>query len=1166
MPRKQFFADLNRAKAGMLPLGISSLRQGEDDGQLLFVFESAEIPSRSARITAMVPDLSEYPTSHEYMIFCDDDTSTELSQALENLSGINRKTVFEMLDTISSTLLRLSSGHDGDTSTLDSQTCDPEDEQDDEMYASDDEAFEVRPQSPSCTSTQTAPNHRFNGSSSAFRSRVRTDLNAVRATGFKAGHLGHLFVDTSCFVTVSVRISKLGISEEAMQAWQIEPPEYLILLLKYPNGYKTYEEMQTIERNRVSPNIGFRVLIGRNYKPTIQEAIKAFAIAQKRHESDSGSNGIGLPAARDKADSGAVRETFISRSLNDLLQERLVPILKYRSAGLDWRGGENMYMEVLQAGSHGGVIIPDSFYEREPDNLALPDLVKADHLTSANPTKSFPVLAMQFLIRHFVRCTDFCLVCHRRLESDVEAIKPYVCSSSLCLYQFMTLGFGPSIEHEIMAQPYVVDLLISFCYSSAAAKRLKDFPVGLSLTVPPIDTTVANARVSSMRGRDPRQDPEAPPTTSSNDDNVELHCRVSDVTYFPTISIGEPVKLPKQASHIGSAFQTASSLESQRTLPASSTKWIPSTFQIYDQDFEKLNNYERCHSICEMLATLPSVKLMQTYLRKSHNVELKTWVDRVSPAAMSLLRWIIASNRACIMQVDGDGEAIRDERAPKKNTLFGASTERVYGMKNYLQFRFAMGAPDKEQRFITEVRNKAATKQLQYPTIFAWHGSALYNWHMIIREGLHFKNTDHGRAHGHGVYHAKDAGTSVGYSTMVNPAGNWPGSLLNVSNALALNEIVNAPEEFVSFHPYYVVSQLDWIQTRYLFVSCIPEPDTISVGGETKPLNAHPQDPTRTPSGMSNRIEIPASAIKSSKYSKGKRSLDKTSSSTSPLKKIKGTLGFSDGIQIDDNDDTGSVATDEDDLSILADEPPELISGGSLQTTYNKQKGLVDLTTDYVAGILDWGTLPLMPLPEYAVSGTTKHLLKELRSLDQSQQSKPLAELGWYIDVQKIENVYQWIVELHSFAAISPALPLVADMAKQNLKSIVLEIRFNKDFPWTPPYIRVIRPRFLNFAQGGGGHVVMGGAMCMELLTNSGWSAVSSMESVLLQLRLAIASEPPARLDMHARADYGTTEAADGYIRACNAHGWTIPPGFREMAYGVDASGVSSLTAGTEQR
>ena len=43
----------------------------------------------------------------------------------------------------------------------------------------------------------------------------------------------------------------------------------------------------------------------------------------------------------------------------------------------------------------------------------------------------------------------------------------------------MSLGFGPSIEHEIIGQPTVVDLLISFCYASTKTGTLADFPDGM---------------------------------------------------------------------------------------------------------------------------------------------------------------------------------------------------------------------------------------------------------------------------------------------------------------------------------------------------------------------------------------------------------------------------------------------------------------------------------------------------------------------------------------------------------------------------------------------------------------------------------------------------------------------------------------------------------------
>ena len=61
----------------------------------------------------------------------------------------------------------------------------------------------------------------------------------------------------------------------------------------------------------------------------------------------------------------------------------------------------------------------------------------------------------------------------------------------------------------------------------------------------------------------------------------------------------------------------------------------------------------------------------------------------------------------------------------------------------------------------------------------------------------------------------------------------------------------------------------------------------------------------------------------------------------------------------------------------------------------------------------------------------------------------------------------------------------------------------------------------------------------MELLTNTGWSSVNNIESVLLQVRMAISSlDPkPARLEKGPVKEYNTFEAIEAYRRACVAHG-----------------------------
>jgi ubiquitin-conjugating enzyme E2 Q len=490
-------------------------------------------------------------------------------------------------------------------------------------------------------------------------------------------------------------------------------------------------------------------------------------------------------------------------------------------------------------------------------------------------------------------------------------------------------------------------------------------------------------------------------------------------------------------------------------------------------------------------------------------------------------------------------------------------------------------ACDKERRFIHAVRATTNRLHLKFPTLFAWHGSPLHNWHSIIREGLHFNETHHGRAFGHGVYHSLDVNTSIGYSGYGGVGYTWPNSELKIQQALALNEITNAPQEYVSRTPHLVVSQLDWIQTRYLFVS-----STAAYGQATgssdkgsKPLEILEQDPAMTPSGSDGKLIIPIRAVAGARRPKSLKTTVSGTEQTALLpllssaqqnkrQKAIGTSKY-DAIEVDD-DDTASIVTLDEDCAIFEDAPPKndqfvdplptpnsTIDGkgkAKLGGFFNKLKSSKSLT-DYVPGSLDYSSLPMLQQPSWASSAATRCLMRDFKALIKTQDEQPLHELGWHIDEDKIENIYQWIVELHSF---DPSLPLAQDMKKHDVRSVVLELRFGKDYPMAPPFVRVIRPRFLSFAAGGGGHVTAGGAMCMQLLTNDGWSAVSSIESVLVQVRMAITSiDPkPARLERGGRHDYGVGEAVEAYIRACAMHGWTVPAGFKETAYGgTESSG-----------
>ncbi|PGG98774.1 ubiquitin-conjugating enzyme E2 Q [Blastomyces parvus] len=1211
MPRKDFIRDLQEASSlGKNPRMVD-VKAGDDDGVISCTFSPDSSSEKPVEIQLLVSDISAYPNEHDYFVYTTtEDVPQAVTEALEEVqSYMSGLCISDMLMQITSTLEKaLSPDSFSDLDMPDA----PED--------SDDE-YGWSPHSPrvSAQPVEKPDTGRLTESwDDISLAKMAADLRAAKMAGFRVGYLGN---PGDPIISISCRISKLGISEEAMKAWHVNGNQYLVCLIRYTDRYRSLEEIMNEDFTFGRAHLEFQADLCDSYKPTLQSAQNAFnRYNSKARDTIDDADHSSLTAA---PNSRKMTRSFISKPLNALLNERFVNILRYRHTfGFPWSGAE-IFFNDLQGKSLDHANPSDRKYT-EAESLVsssttLPDLVTSDHLIEkVGNGASFPLIAMQFVLRHFVRCTEFCLVCHCKTEDAFEALKPYVCSKSLCLYQYMALGFGPSLEWEIISQPYVVDLLVSFTYASAKQSKLGDFPTGLGLLVPPIESfTIDPPHASYRRGSTtnssnanaqivakfdhsklellfPNECGNCPVRTgdwiviTTREYHGQFHCRVQDISFFPTVHLSSLV--PRQIIPI---LDTSNS---QPNIPAG---YSDATFYIYNLNFDEISAVNKQTTIAMLLDTLPSVDEMKKFLMNSSKGAepmLADWRARISKSALDVLRWIVASNRSCIIQ---DGHTA--------HTAYNDS-DRVSGMDNYMQFRFAQGAPDKEQRFVQAVAAATERLNLKYPTIFAWHGSRLSNWHGILREGLHFRELVNGRAYGNGVYMSPYFTTSSSY--MRGTAIAWPQSKLKIESAISLNEVVNAPNEFVSKSPHLVVAQLDWIQPRYLFVSCQSLELCYKDRVEQESSSAfHLQDPEYTAQGPTGSpITIPLTAVSQRRRIGGSTTetehantgnINSTSSvardsadmQESPAKKRLQIFGdkssffrrVSAGIsniekslpgssakalvpKVGRSTTDGNISEDTDDEDILI-----LRKGGQTAShEQSKDKGKVAVRdtqttmtttnstrpkTDFVPGTLIASELPLLEEPKTATSWASKALLRDLNTTLKTQETQPLHELGWYVNPDITRTIYQWIVELHSF---DPSLPLAADLKKAGLKSVVLELRFPSDYPISPPFVRVIRPRFLNFLSGGGGHVTAGGALCMELLTNSGWSAVSSIESVLLQVRMAISSTDPkpARLageqsvSQGTVRDYGVGEAMDAYIRACRMHGWEVPKDFGKMTMG----------------
>ncbi|KAJ0414437.1 hypothetical protein BJY00DRAFT_321035 [Aspergillus carlsbadensis] len=1115
MPSRDFQRDLAQACLPGAFSRLSDVKAGSESGSFYFTYAT---PSKAHTIDveATVTDTSDYPKHHNYFAFATSsnvpDVVPIILESLQYDGAFRGLTIHRFLKAISESL-------DEATLAEDSQWDSPQEESD------EDEQFDEMDWEETGLKEFTSANVPINA-----RASIRDNLRIAREAGFRVGHLGD--VDGCIILSASYRISKLGISHEAMEAWRVRPSEYLVLLIRYPSGYRPLPDVIRSGPSSGSNLIQLYAGLCESYKPSLASAQHMFLSEEGVRQADRNA-----PTSIHGMEP-VLKSLFIGKSLQSLLNDRFVNLVKHRlEYGLSWPGAE-LYLNDGQGRLTSADRAQNPEYHK-PDSwrTSPPAVVSQDHLAETkNPSEmSLLLIAMQFTLRRFVKCAEFCLNCYCKIDANFEALKPYVCTKKLCLFQYINLGMGPSLEWEISTQPYVVDLLISFAYARAQAHKLEDYPTGLNLHVPNVtarnhvgsSVEIQKGQLKSIQGR-PCLRLQSRPKIVDGDWIVllitidrpgmntiprKLHARVEDTSSWPEIILSDLLL-------DGEPFSVSEAL----AVPGNDKV----SFVLYDTEFESLSNEDKAEALNALLNTLPTVTAMKDFIEEGHAGHLRAlseWKRRIHPGALQVLQWIVGSNRSVIMYDDNP-------------------QHQVSGMDGYLQFRFAQGAPDKEQLFVSAVSEAAARLKLTYPTLFAWHGSGLCNWHSIVREGFHYKYIAHGRSYGDGIYMSQEFNTSLsytgGYRThSVDTTSVWRKSQLKCQFAISLNEVVNATAEFVSHNPFLVVQHVEWVQPRYLFVKCHGE--KLDQPKSQPLLSVYAQDPKRLVTGPSHTgtIQIPISAINShraAKLASQQVPVKAKAKGKSPNSKKKGTGAVDTNpiiIYDTEGDDARSIAT-------LAEDRDILLSDGE-ETKPPTDGKWPDTKMKFEPGSLDSTTIQLLGEPAYATSRSTRSLQRELNTARKTQNERPLHELGWYIHSDIIQNMYQWIVELHSF---DMRLPLAQDLMKVGYSSVVMEIRFPSDYPLSPPFLRVIRPRFLRYSEGGGGHVTAGGAMCMELLTNSGWLPTSSIESILLQVWMAITNEEPrpARLDKRCMSsEYGVFEAISEYKRVCNAHGWKIP-------------------------
>lgn len=414
------------------------------------------------------------------MVFTESDNSTiDVSSLLERLSpslaNKNVETIIRAVAEKLSAKVELANDARGGTDSDSIPDFDDYDESESEY----DDDFDEDPFHPAASTT--LPSRHVEAAISIRR--LKRDLRTVQSAGISVGVVPRRPLRDAEIFSLSLRVLKLGIPEHALEAWGLKDDEYLVLLCRFAPHYPTVSEIQNNAFQEWKPQ--FRFGKCSRPKPSVETSRLAFTkpfdgTAENRETASKSDKKTDAEAA-----SGGFVPLYMSNSINMLMNGDFLKLLHMkRSSGLSWDGAIRRQKLLAKEGHH---ILQqeDPPADDTPDNLvfenAIPSLSR-DYALDDEEKLSLPMVAIQFALRRLVHCTKYCMVCHQRLEDEFEALKPYVCASPLCTYQFVTLGLGASPEHEIINNPYVVDILISFFASALAhPKSLRQYPIGLNL-------------------------------------------------------------------------------------------------------------------------------------------------------------------------------------------------------------------------------------------------------------------------------------------------------------------------------------------------------------------------------------------------------------------------------------------------------------------------------------------------------------------------------------------------------------------------------------------------------------------------------------------------------------------------------------------------------------
>lgn len=282
---------------------------------------------------------------------------------------------------------------------------------------------------------------------------LQQEILLAQAAGIKTNLRQYKYKDElNAVLSLSFPASKLGLTKGELQFAEIGLRDHIVLLIHLRDiGAGGFNKASLLNKHST---VKFRLGRCGEDQPCDESVEAVFGHYEPTPQRTKGYRGHGK----------TFEPVYASNSINSFLKSELGGVIQLRRIEQkSWAKAQN--------------IISNSPTTLTPtvDNAGP---LKRDYASEADQDFAPSVIAMQYALWRLVNCKRFCMVCHKALGLTVSSTGPFLCGDEFCSFQFISSQLGPDLEQQLRSNPYTIDIIICFFYSSVASSVALDLPRG----------------------------------------------------------------------------------------------------------------------------------------------------------------------------------------------------------------------------------------------------------------------------------------------------------------------------------------------------------------------------------------------------------------------------------------------------------------------------------------------------------------------------------------------------------------------------------------------------------------------------------------------------------------------------------------------------------------